>query len=312
MSLVLVINPNTGEIMEELIATADYRSSKGVTVKPKTHAEELRLRKIDADAKRIRELKERLEKLDNDISGMNSSDRLEELLKAREMRKSMAVEIQEKENFSQAVKTIHRLQARAMQLEQITVFVPVEGQTAEVDLTVDDYTDRSLSRLSDRLDKLSTAFQSSEPEHVRKTMQQLVEMETTLEALPAAARKAFLQLTIRQELAQSIINTLSESGWSVCLEEEGNASVATQITAENAIGNKAAVIFACDGQIYLETPGFTESTRSALQQLVLGTLQKSGAKNATGCCLDSQPPEDPHVRAYAAERERQQDKERLL
>ena len=72
MSLVLVINPNTGEIMDELIATADYRSSKGVTVKPKTHAEELRLRKIDADAKRIRELKEQLEKLDNDISGMNS------------------------------------------------------------------------------------------------------------------------------------------------------------------------------------------------------------------------------------------------
>lgn len=311
MSLVLVINPNTGEIMEELIATADYRSSKGVTIKPKTHAEELRLRKIDEDAKRVQALKEQLKKLDEDISAMNSADRLEELLKVREKRKAIATEIQDKENFSQAVKTIHRLQARAAQLEQISISVPVGGQTAEVDLMVDDYTDRTLSRLSDRLDKLSAAFQSSEPEHVRKTMQQLVEMEAALEALPASARKAFLQLTIRQELAQSVINSLSESGWSVSLEEEGNASVATRITAENAIGNKAAVIFACDGQIYLETPGFTESARNVLQQLVLGTLQNSGAKNATGCCLDSQPPEDPHVRAYAAEQKRQQDKEHL-
>ena len=146
MSLVLVINPNTGEIMEELIATADYRSSKGVTIKPKTHAEELRLRKIDEDAKRVQALKEQLKKLDEDISAMNSADRLEELLKVREKRKAIATEIQDKENFSQAVKTIHRLQARAAQLEQISISVPVGGQTAEVDLMVDDYTDRTLSR----------------------------------------------------------------------------------------------------------------------------------------------------------------------
>ena len=312
MSLVLVINPNTGEIEEELIATAEYRSWKGVTVKPKTYAEELRLRKIDEDAKRTRALKEQLEKLDKDITAMSSADRLEELLKARENRKAIAAKIQAQENFAHAVKTIHRLQTRAMQLEQITVSVPVGGQTAEVDLMVDDYTGRALSRLSDRLDKLSAAFQSSEPEHVDRTMQQLVEIEADMEALPPAARNAFLQLTIRRELAQSVIDSLDRSGWSISLEEEGSASVATRITAENAIGNRATVIFACDGQIYLETPGFTESARSTLQQLVLGTLQESGAKKATGCCLDSQPPEDPHVRAYAAEQERRQIKERLL
>lgn len=305
MSVVLVINPNTGEIMEELIATADYRSSKGVTVKPKTPAEEQRLRKISEDAKRIRLLREQLDEMDQELARVPSES-------TRQNRQSAAADIQNLENFAQAVHTIHRLQARAAELEQITVTIPDGDQTAELELILDEYTDHAHSALTDRLDKLSDAFQSSDPGHVRKTMQQLVEIEEALEALPDAARNACLQLIMRQELAQAVIGALADSGWSVSLEADGSASDATRITAVNSIGSRAAVIFTCDGRIYLETPGFTESARSSLQQLVLGTLHASGAKNATGQCLDSRPPMDPPTRTRAADAESRTTKERYL
>lgn len=305
MSVVLVINPNTGEIMDELIATADYRSSKGVTVKPKTAAEEQRLRKISEDAKRIRLLKEQLAEMDRELAGAPSESALQS-------RQSAAADIQNMENFAQAVHTIHRLQTRAAELEQITVSVPDGDETAELELDLDEYTDHAHSALTDRLDKLSEAFQSSDPQHVRKTMQQLVEIEEALEALPAKARNACLQLIMRQELAQAVIYSLADSGWSVTLETEGSASDATRITADNAIGDRAAVIFTCDGRIYLETPGFTESARSSLQQLVLGTLHRSGAKNATGQCLDSRPPMDPPTHTRVADADSRIIKERFL
>lgn len=289
MSLVFVIDPETGEIKESLYATASYRSPQGVTVKPKTHAEEMRLRQISEDAVRIRKLKEHLAKMDQEMAVLESEDRLEELEKARRNRQSIAAEIQAKENFAHAVYTIHRLQARAAELERITVSVSAGDQTIDADLNMDDYTDHAFSRLSDRLDKLSEAFQSSEPDHVRHTMQQLVEIEEALEALPAAALRAHLDLLLRQELAQGVIETLSASGWTVFIEAEGSASAATRVTAISAIGDRAAVIFACDGQIYLETPGFSEVARESLQQLVLGTLQANGAPNSTGTCLDSHP-----------------------
>lgn len=310
MSTVFIIQPDTGEIVEELIATANYRSPQGITVKPQTWAEEQRLRNISANAIRIKEMKEEIARLDQEMEQGQTVQHLAVLEEMRQRRRKMAGEVQRKENFSQAVHAIHRLQQRMQELATIVIDLPTSEGTEAVQCDMDTYTGQAFSRLSERLEKLNKAFQSDDPAYVKHTMQNLVEIEQELEALPRLAQQTYLRMVIRLELAQSVVEQLSEAGWNVAIQAEGDVSTPTRIAITNAIGDTAAVTFACDDQIHLETPGWEESARSALQQLVLGTLQNSGATKATGKCIHDGVPQSVHTPSKGESTQAGENKER--
>ncbi|MBB5265622.1 hypothetical protein HNP82_002769 [Catenibacillus scindens] len=299
MSTVFIIRPDTGEIVEELIATADYRSPRGLTVKPRTWMEEQRLRAISDNAVRIREMQAEIARLDQEMEYAKMADRLSEMEEIRQRRRRMAGEVQRKENFSQAVNKLHRLQERMGELENIEIDLPTSIGTETVLCNLDEYTQHSFSGLADQLEKLNTDFQNDDPESVRYTMQRLVELEQALEELPGQAKKNYMRTMVRLELAQCVIERLGEAGWKSTVLARGDGDTPTRITVENPVGDRASVTFSCDDQIYLETPGFSESARSALQQLVLGTLQDSGAVRATGTCISDDPRHDARVPGQA-------------
>jgi len=117
---------------------------------------------------------------------------------------------------------------------------------------------------------------------------------------------------VRMELAQGVMDALALAGWQVIWEEEGDADTPTRIRAKNGIGQQAVLIFGCDDQIQLETPGFTESARSALQGLVMHTLQENGAAKAKGKCMDHEPPKDPQQKKARPDAQQEMRKVRRL
>ena len=311
MSTVFVIDPNTGEILEELIAHASYRSPKGVTVKPASWEEQQRIRAISEKAVKLREMREELEQLDRELGRYQECAGLMELEKIRRRRKAMAAELQQEENYAQTVRSVGRLRERMAELERVVLSVPSSGGAEDVEIGVDEYTGGAFSRLAARLDELSGALRSTEPALVERTSRGLVSLEEELETLPLRARKAFFHTQMRLELAQDAMDRLAQAGWTVSLETEGGADAPICCSMENAIGDRASAAFFADGQIRLETPGLTEDVRAALQQLVLGALRSSGAP-ATGRCMDHPAPAPERAAAQGEPLTEQADKERLV
>lgn len=312
MSTVFIIDPNTGVIEEELIAHASYRSPKGVTVKPASWEEEQRIRSISEKAIKIRKMREELERLDREFGQDREIADLMELENLRRRRKAIAAEIQQEENYAQTVLTVQRLRERMAQLERIVLSVSTSGGEEEVEINVNEYTSGAFSKLVTHLDSLSDSLRNTKPADVESTYRSLVRLEEELEALPLRARKEFLRMQVRLELAQSAMDRLTQAGWTVELESKADTDLPIRFTMRNAVGDRAAATFFCDGQIRLETPGLTESSRAALQQLVLGALHTSGAATATGRCMDCPAP--PTERATVIDKwlADDSDKERLV
>lgn len=287
MSKVFIVDDN-GIIVEERIAYASYRSDKGITVKPATPEQERRIRAVSENAKRLLELEKELKAL-GDGDGTQVSKAL--ILKC----KSMTAEMQSKQIFNNAVEKMRQLQEQAAEM-QIAV---IETNTSEgketVEAEMDELTGNGLSAISKELDQLDQTFMSDDPEHVRKILKLLADIEQRMNALPEMARLTFLRLNVRMELAEQVRSWIEKAGWRVSEPQEGDVHVPTILCAENVTGEKAAVIFQLDGQVRIETPGFTTGTRKELQQLVLDALRESGMRYAKGLCTDDpeQPIPDP-------------------
>lgn len=285
MSKVFIVDDN-GIIVEELIAYASYRSGKGITVKPATPEQERRIREVSENGKRLLELEKELKALES-----GDGTQVSEVLRLK--RESMAAEIQNKQMFNNAVEKIRQLQEQAAEM-QIAV---IETNTSEgketVEAEMDELTGNGLSAISKELDQLDRTFLSDDPEHIRKVLKILADIEKRMNALPEMARLTFLRLNVRMELAEQVRGRTGEAGWRVSVLQEGDVDVPTVLCAENAAGEKAAVIFQLDGQVRIETPGFAAETREALQQLVLNTLRDSGMTHAKGLCTDHAPTAAP-------------------
>ena len=288
MSKVFIVDDN-GIIVEELIAYASYRSDKGITVKPATPEQERRIRAVSENGKRLLELEEELKALE----GGNGAQVSEAL---RLKRDSMTAEMQTKQMFNNAVEKIRQLQEQAAEM-QIAV---IETNTSEgketIEAEMDELTSNGLSAISRELDQLDRTFLSDDPEHIRKILRLLTDIEQRMNALPEMARLTFLRLNVRMELAEQVRGRIGEAGWRVSVPQEGDVDVPTILCVENAAGEKAAVIFQLDGQVRIETPGFAAETREALQQLVLNTLRDSGMTHAKGRCTDHAPTAAPDSR----------------
>lgn len=288
MSKVYIVDDN-GIIVEERIAYASYRSDKGITVKPATPEQERRIRAVSENGKRLLELEKELKALEN-----GGSARLSESLRLQ--RESMAAEMQNKQMFNNAVEKLRQLQEQAaqMQIAVIEVNTGVGKETIEVEM--DGLTGNGLSAISKELDQLDQTFISDDPEHVRKILKLLADLEQRMNALPEMARLTFLRLNVRMELVEQVCGRLGNAGWRVGAPQEGDVDVPTILCAENVAGEKAAVIFQLDGQVRIETPGFAAGTREALQQLVLNALRDSGMTHAKGLCTDHAPPAAPDIK----------------
>lgn len=282
MSKVFIVDDN-GIIVEELIAYASYRSDKGITVKPATPEQERRIRAISENGKRLLELEKELKALgESGSAGMSEALRLK--------RESMAAEMQTKQSFNHVVEKIRQLQGQAAEM-QIAVIETNTSQGKEtIEAEMDELTGNGLSTISKELDQLNSTFLSDDPEHIRKILKTLADIERRMNALPEMARLTFLRLNVRMELAEQVHIRLEEADWRVSAQQEGDVDVPTILCAENVKGEKAAVIFQLDGQVRIETPGFAADTREALQQLVLNTLRDSGMTHAKGVCTDHHVP----------------------
>lgn len=282
MSKVFIVDDN-GIIVEELIAYASYRSDKGITVKPATPEQERRIRAISENGKRLLELEKELKALgESGSAGMSEALRLK--------RESMAAEMQTKQNFNHVVEKIRQLQGQAAEM-QIAVIETNTSQGKEtIEAEMDELTGNGLSTISKELDQLNNTFLNDDPEHIRKILKTLADIERRMNALPEMARLTFLRLNVRMELAEQVHIRLEEAGWRVSARQEGDVDVPTILCAENVNGEKAAVIFQLDGQVRIETPGFAADTREVLQQLILNTLRDSGMTHAKGVCTDHHVP----------------------
>lgn len=281
MSKVFIVDDN-GIIVDELIAYASYRSDKGITVKPATPEQERRIRAVSENGKRLLELEEELKALEG-----GGDAQVSEALRLK--RESMTAEMQNKQMFNNAVEKIRQLQEQAAEMQIAVIETDTSEGKETVEAEMDELTSNGLSAISKELDQLDRTFLSDDPEHIRKILSLLADIERRMNALPEMARLTFLRLNVRMELAEQIRGRIGEAGWRVSVLQEGDVDVPTVLCAENAAGEKAAVIFQLDGQVRIETPGFAAETREALQQLVLNTLRDSGMTHAKGRCTDHAP-----------------------
>lgn len=288
MSKVFIVDDN-GIIVEELIAYASYRSDKGITVKPATPEQERRIRAVSENGKRLLELEEELKALEG-----GGDAQVSEALRLK--RESMTAEMQNKQMFNNAVEKIRQLQEQATEMQIAVIETDTSEGKETVEAEMDELTSNGLSAISKELDQLDRTFLSDDPEHIRKILSLLADIERRMNALPEMARLTFLRLNVRMELAEQIRGRIGEAGWRVSVLQEGDVDVPTVLCAENAAGEKAAVIFQLDGQVRIETPGFAAETREALQQLVLNTLRDSGMTHAKGRCTDHAPTAAPDSR----------------
>lgn len=288
MSKVFIVDDN-GIIVEERYAYASYRSDKGITVKPATPEQERRIRAVSENGKRLLELEKELKALEG-----GDSAQVSEALRLK--CESMTVEMQTKQLFNNAVEKMRQLQELAAEM-QIAV---IETNTSEgketVEAEMDELTGNGLSAISKELDQLDQTFMSDDPEHIRKILKLLADIEQRMNALPEMARLTFLRLNVRMELAEQVCGRIEKVGWRVSAPQEGDVDVPTILCAENVAGEKAAVIFQLDGQVRIETPGFAAETREALQQLVLNALRDSGMTHAKGLCTDHAPTAAPDIK----------------
>lgn len=305
MSIVAIYDPKTKRIVEKLHAFPSYRSSKGITLAPKNEQEEAQLKRIEENGRLIDKLNAEIKELDRRIA-------LESMLEAEaqhKKRRTMAEQIQRKENYAHAVMKIHALRTKITDVETITLTMTNAKEPEELQISTDEYTGGRLSMLNRRLDELSKSFLSDEPEFVKHTMQTLVRMEEELAVLLDQARNAFLQYLVRMELADGVVQALYEAGWNTRVEDVGSRDRQTQVSLLAAGGARAELLFQPDGQIRLNTPGFSEGERKLLQEQIRIALKACGAGDVEHQCLDEQQKVDEALQTRKArsqqERERQ-------
>ena len=284
MSIVAVYDPKTKRIVEKLHAFPSYRSSKGITIVPKNAQEEAQLECIEKNGRLI-------DKLNAEIQEMDRLIALKSILEAETLqkkRRTLAEEIQRKENYAQTVMKVHALRTRITDVETITLTITTNGEPVVEQFSTDEYTGGRLSMLNSRLDDLSKTFLSDEPEFVKHTMQKLVQMEEELEVLLEQARNSYLQYIARMELADGVVQLLYKSGWNIRVEDTGSLDREVRVLLMTAGGACAELLFQPDDQIRLNTPGFSEGERKLLQEQIFTALKACGASDVEHRCLDTQ------------------------
>ena len=274
-----------------------------------TDTEKGRWQQIFANENKIQELKQTVAQLDDELQKKELADDLAALEEMRNQRIKIAGEIQRKENFNQAAQTMLRLKERAAELKKILVSLP--GMEKEISVDVDEYTKGGLSKVSAALGALSDSFLSDEPEHVKHVMQQLVKMEEELEKLPDAAKEAYVRHMVRLELSYNVIGKLTAAGWNVQVKAEGDAYASTVLSADKAGGDHAELFVNHDCEIWMDTPLFSESARSALRTLVMDTLEECGFTSVKAKCMSDEPPQAPRASTVYGSSEEERVKEQL-
>lgn len=253
MSTVYIIKD--GVIVDKTIAHASYRSSKGVTVKPRTAEEELELIRLSENNKRIKVLREEVAALKQAQVPADCARRLEEffaenargapqkweelestwnearsalsgeareleaariLRQARELRRELLqAELENRSRVSDALEKVAVLRRDADKLTSLLFSVRTSEGPETMDAQVDGRTAGLLKQIQQRIEAIGAGLLKEDAEVPEDLQTELDTLASALQELPEKARSVFTAELWRQEQAQNVCDRLAGSGWQI-------------------------------------------------------------------------------------------------
>lgn len=293
MSTVYIIKD--GIIVDKLIAHSGYRDSRGITVKPNSQRKEKELIQYSENNKKIKELKEKLEKFKGDgtvthlqkelAAQASLIQREQDDFDREEARRELSIASLQN-NVLEKMKYIRR---QKEQLEELLFWVNTSQGEEQVEAEVDLRTKGALTRLMNRIEEVSEGVLKGDEEELQKLSEEVEQMEQEILSLPEKAGEVFTAQIWRQEQAERVAEQLQASAWQITQVSEGDGLFDPfYLAVENVVGDKAILTFSIQGDVTIDSKFADEERRKAFQQAVLGILVEGGAKEAKGHCMDGE------------------------